>query len=57
MMLVFGASDIKFFGWFFLVLGAVLVFLSGGVILRPTSLWQFFVAIFAMASGYKLFSS
>ncbi|MBE9207011.1 hypothetical protein IQ244_10860 [Nostoc sp. LEGE 06077] len=42
------------FGWILLCLGIVLVFLSGGVILKPTSLWSFCVAFTALAAGYKL---
>ncbi|MFN6530651.1 hypothetical protein [Nostoc sp. ChiSLP03a] len=41
-------------GWIFLGIGIVLVFLSGGVILQPTSLWNFIVAFTALAAGYKL---
>ena len=41
-------------GWILLGLGAVLVFLSGGVILRPTSLWSFFIAFAALAGGFQL---
>ena len=41
-------------GWILLGIGIVLVFLSGGVILRPTSLWNFLVAFTALAVGYKL---
>lgn len=36
--------------------GILLVFLSGGVFLKPTSLWQFFMAFLAIAVGYKLLS-
>lgn len=42
------------FGWFLLILGIVLVFLSSGVMLRPTSLWNFLIAFTALISGYKL---
>ena len=42
------------FGWVLLMLGIVLVFLSGGVILKPTSLWNFFLAFVAMIGGYQL---
>ncbi len=42
------------FGWILLGIGAVLVFLSGGVILKPTSLWSFFVAFAALAGGFQL---
>ena len=38
-------------GWVLLGIGVVLVFLSGGVILKPTSLWSFFIA-FADESGW-----
>ncbi|HCF30016.1 MAG TPA: hypothetical protein DEV81_23080 [Cyanobacteria bacterium UBA11049] len=41
-------------GWIFLGIAIVLVFLSGGVILRPTSLWNFLVYFTALAVGYKL---
>jgi len=41
-------------GWILLGMGAVLVFLSGGVILRGTPLWNFIVAFGAMAIGYQL---
>lgn len=41
-------------GWILLGLGAVLVFLSGGIILKPTSLWHFFLAFAALAGGFQL---
>lgn len=43
-------------GWILLGLGVVLVFLSGGVILKPTSLWNFFLAFAALAGGFQLIS-
>ncbi|MEH2148071.1 hypothetical protein [Nostoc sp.] len=43
-------------GWIFLGIGIVLIFLSGGVILKPTSLWNFIIAFTALATGYKLLS-
>jgi hypothetical protein len=52
--LVFFRRETGQFGWILLVLGIVLVFLSGGVFLKPTSLWDFLVAFTAIASGYKL---
>ncbi|WP_198288398.1 hypothetical protein [Chamaesiphon minutus] len=42
------------FGWIFIALGIILVFLSGGVILKPTSLWTFCIAMLSFASGYQL---
>ena len=42
------------FGWVLLIFGVVLVFLSGGVFLKPTSLWNFLIAFTALVSGFKL---
>ncbi|MDF5718321.1 MAG: hypothetical protein PUP93_31760 [Rhizonema sp. NSF051] len=44
-------------GWILLGIGAVLVFLSGGIILKGTSLWEFFVAFVALAGGFQLITS
>ena len=52
--LVFFPRESGNFGWILLGIGTVLVFLSGGVILRPTSLWDFFVSLTAFVAGYKL---
>ncbi|MGF1673416.1 MAG: hypothetical protein ACFCUV_06975 [Rivularia sp. (in: cyanobacteria)] len=41
-------------GWILLIIGIVLVFLSGGVFLKPTSLWNFFISFGTIAVGYKL---
>jgi len=46
----------KILGTIAIILGVILVFLSGNVVLRPTTLWQFFVSISALTMGYKLFS-
>ncbi|MEH2241652.1 hypothetical protein [Nostoc sp.] len=54
--LVFFRRETGNLGWIFLGIGIVLVFLSGGVILKPTSLWDFIIAFAALASGYKLLS-
>lgn len=43
-------------GWLLLIAGVVVVFLSGGVFLKPTSLWNFFVGFIALAGGYQLLS-
>jgi hypothetical protein len=43
-------------GWILLGFGVVLVFLSGGVILKPTSLWKFCVAFATLAGGFQLMS-
>ncbi len=55
--LVFFHRETGNLGWVLLVLGIIFVFLSGGVFLRPTSLWQFLVAFIALATGYKLLSA
>lgn len=52
--LVFFSRDTGNLGWIFISIGIVLVFLSGGIILRPTSLWNFLVSFTTLAVGYKL---
>ncbi len=42
------------FGWILVAVGIILVFVNSGVMLRPTSLWTFCVAMFSFASGYQL---
>lgn len=54
--LVFFPRQTGLFGWGCLVLGILLVFLSGGIFLKPVSLWNFVVALTSMAVGYKLIS-
>jgi hypothetical protein len=41
-------------GWILIAIGIILVFLSGGVVLQPTSLWTFCVAMLSFTSGYQL---
>ncbi len=55
--LLFFSRETSNLGWILLGIGAVLVFLSGGIILRPTSLWEFFIAFIALAGGFQLISS
>jgi hypothetical protein len=52
--LTFWRQQIGNFGWIFIAIGIILVFLSGGVILQGTSLWTFFVSMLLFASGYQL---
>ena len=52
--LTFWQQEIGNFGWIFIAIGIILVFLSGGVILQGTSLWTFFVSMLLFASGYQL---
>lgn len=55
--LSFWRRELGNFGWVFIAIGIILVFLSGGVVLQPTSLWTFFVSMLAFASGYQLLTS
>lgn len=41
-------------GWILVMLGIVLVFVSGRVILRPTSLWYFFLSFASLIAGFSL---
>jgi hypothetical protein len=42
------------FGWIMLGGAIALIFMSGGVIIQPTSLWTFLVGFSALFGGYKL---
>ena len=55
--LIFARRETGGFGWVLVGSGIVLVFLSGGVFLKPTSLWQFLVGFTALAGGYKLMTT
>jgi hypothetical protein len=52
--LLFFQRTVGNFGWILLIVGVVLVFLSGGVVLKPTSLWNFFISFAALAGGFQL---
>jgi hypothetical protein len=52
--LTFWRREMGNFGWLLIAIGIILVFVNGGVILRPTSLWTFCVSMLAFASGYQL---
>lgn len=52
--LLFFRKETSNLGWIFLVIGIALVFLSGGVIFRSTSLWNLLLGFAALISGYKL---
>lgn len=47
-------KDIRDLGWLPIIIGIILVFASSRAILRPTSLWQFLLSIFATVSGYRM---
>jgi hypothetical protein len=53
--LVFGGRELKALGWLLLFIAALLIFVSAGVILKPTSLWDFFLAVASMVCGWSLF--
>jgi hypothetical protein len=53
--LIFGGRDLKSLGWILLLTAALLVFISAGVILKPTSLWDLFLAVISMVCGWSLF--
>ncbi|GAB1540673.1 hypothetical protein NUACC21_33420 [Scytonema sp. NUACC21] len=52
--LIFFSKHTDNLGWILLGIAMVLAFLSGGVIFRTTSLWNFFVAFSALSVGHKL---
>ncbi len=52
--LVFFSRETGNLGWMFIVAGVALVFIHSRVLLRPTSLWSFFVAFLSMTAGFKL---
>lgn len=56
-MILLSSRDTKELGWGLVAVGIVLVFLSGGVVLRPTSLWTFFLSFVSMAGGYQLLTT
>lgn len=55
--IIFGGSDTRSLGYGLLGVGALLIFLSGRVFLRPTSLFHFTAGFLAMAAGWYMFSS
>jgi hypothetical protein len=52
--LTFWRQTVGNFGWILVAVGIILVFVNSGVMLQPTSLWTFCVAMFAFTSGYQL---
>jgi hypothetical protein len=52
--LIFFPRQTGIWGWLLITLGVILVFLSGGVFLKPTSLWNFLVAFASIAVGWRL---
>ena len=54
MSLIFLPRQSKFLGWVCIGAAIALIFVSGAVILRPTSLWTFFLSAMSFAAGYEL---
>ncbi|MDY6784779.1 MAG: hypothetical protein SW833_19915 [Cyanobacteriota bacterium] len=55
--LIFFPRQTRGWAWILIALGIVLVFLSGSVLLKPTSLWYFFAAFASLIAGLKLFTT
>jgi hypothetical protein len=55
--LVFFPRQVGSFGWVLVGLGIILVFISGKVVLLPTSLWYFFLSFTALALGLRLLTT
>ncbi len=57
LMLVFLPTDAKSWGLLPIILAIVLIIASGQAVLQPTSLWQLFLSLLALISGYSLLTS
>ena len=44
-------------GWGLVVLGILLIFVSGRVVLLPTSLWYFFLSFVSLIAGFRLITT
>lgn len=53
----FAGSTFRPVGWFLIATGIALVFISGYVVLEPTTLWEFFISFMCIAGGYKLMTT
>jgi hypothetical protein len=43
--------------WTAVAVGIMAIFISSRAILNPTSLWQFFLSLICIASGYKMLTT
>lgn len=50
-------GTVKQLGWVLVGLGVLCVFASSRAILKPTSLWQFFLSVTSLGVGYRLFAT
>jgi hypothetical protein len=55
--LIFFAEQTQGWAWILVLAGIVFVFISGKVLLRPTSLWYFFASFALLISGLKLITT
>ncbi|NJP08592.1 MAG: hypothetical protein HC866_03225 [Leptolyngbyaceae cyanobacterium RU_5_1] len=55
--LIFFRRSMGSFGWLLIGLGILLVFVSGGVILKPTSLWTLFLGLVSLVAGFQLITT
>ena len=55
--LIFFRRAVGELGWILVGLGILLVFVSGKVILMPTSLWYLFLSFASLAAGFKLITT
>jgi hypothetical protein len=52
--ILFGGRNFSQLGWILVGFAIILVFLCSKVILQPTSLWNFFLAMLSMLTGWNL---
>jgi len=57
LLLVFAPGSVKDLGWTAVAVGIMAIFISSRAILNPTSLWQFFLSLICIASGYKMLTT
>lgn len=55
--LLYGGRGMRELGWILIGLAILLVLVSGGVILRPTSLWILFLSFVSLISGFQLITT
>ncbi|NJM54885.1 MAG: hypothetical protein HC841_02215 [Verrucomicrobiae bacterium] len=53
-LLVFFQEQTDALGWIFIAIGLISVFLSGRVILKPTTLWYFLLSFTSLMAGLTL---
>ncbi|NEQ44422.1 MAG: hypothetical protein F6K00_13035 [Leptolyngbya sp. SIOISBB] len=56
-MTIFLRGEARVLGWIAIGFGIVFVFFSSRIVLSPTSLWQFCLALGSMSMGYKMMTT